>query len=65
MEEASRQLRQQFITAAKKSKTSVTGKFTIKQKKGGLVYAEILLHDNTPAEFADRAVLWNAVEKIE
>lgn len=30
-----------------------------------MVHTEILLPDNAPAEFADRAVLWNAVEKIE
>ena len=34
-------------------------------RKGGVVHAEILLPDNAPAEYADRAVLWNAVEKIE
>lgn len=34
-------------------------------RKGGVVYTEILLPDNAPAEYADRATLWNAVEKIE
>jgi len=34
-------------------------------KKGGIVYKEILLPDNAPEEYSDRAVLWNAVEKIE
>ena len=34
-------------------------------RKGGVVHTEILLPDNAPAEYADRAVLWNAVEKIE
>lgn len=34
-------------------------------KKGGIVHTEILLPDNAPAEYTDRAVLWNAVEKIE
>ena len=34
-------------------------------RKGGVVYTEILLPDHAPAEYADRAVLWNAVEKIE
>jgi len=33
--------------------------------KGGIVHTEILLPDHAPAGFADRAVLWNAVEKIE
>ena len=34
-------------------------------RKGGVVHTEILLPDHDPAEYADRAVLWNAVEKIE
>lgn len=34
-------------------------------KKGGVIYKEILLPANAPAEYADRSVLWNAVEKIE
>jgi len=34
-------------------------------KKGGVVFKELLLPENVPAEYADRAVLWNAVEKIE
>jgi len=34
-------------------------------RKGGVVHTEILLSDNAPAEYSDRAVLWNAVEKIE
>jgi len=34
-------------------------------RKGGIVHTEILLSDNAPAEYSDRAVLWNAVEKIE
>lgn len=34
-------------------------------RKGGVVHTEILRPDNAPAEYADRAVLWNAVEKIE
>lgn len=29
------------------------------------MYTEILLPENAPAEYSDRAVLWNAVEKIE
>ncbi len=33
--------------------------------KGGVVHTEILLPDHAPAEYADRAVLWNEVEKIE
>ena len=34
-------------------------------RKRGIVYKEILLPDHTPSEYADRSVLWNAVEKIE
>ena len=34
-------------------------------RKGGVVYTEILLPDNAPSEYANRAVLWNAVEQIE
>ena len=34
-------------------------------RKGGVVHTEILLPGHAPAAFSDRAVLWNAVEKIE
>ncbi len=34
-------------------------------RKGGIVHTEILLPQNTPNEYSERAVLWNAVEKIE
>lgn len=34
-------------------------------RKGGIVHTEILLPDNGPKEYADRSVLWNAVEKTE
>lgn len=34
-------------------------------RKGGIVHTEILLPDHAPNQYADRAVLWNAVEKIE
>jgi len=34
-------------------------------RKGGVVHTEILLPDHAPAQYADHAVLWNAVEKIE
>ncbi|MDD3921553.1 MAG: MobQ family relaxase, partial [Eubacteriales bacterium] len=33
--------------------------------KGGVVHTEILLPENAPAEYADRSLLWNAVEKTE
>ena len=34
-------------------------------RKGGIVHTEILLSDHAPREYADRSVLWNAVEKVE
>ena len=35
------------------------------ERKGGVVHTEIMLPDHAPAEYTDRAVLWNAVEKVE
>ena len=34
-------------------------------RKGGVVHTEILLPENAPKEYADRSILWNAVERIE
>ena len=34
-------------------------------RKRGVIHKEIMLPANAPPEYADRAVLWNAVEKIE
>jgi len=34
-------------------------------RKQGIVHKEILLPENAPAAYTDRAVLWNAVEKSE
>jgi ATP-dependent exoDNAse (exonuclease V) alpha subunit len=34
-------------------------------RKGGVAHTEILLPENVPDEYHDRAVLWNAVEKTE
>lgn len=34
-------------------------------RKGGDVHTEILLPAHAPAGFTDRAVLWNAVERIK
>jgi hypothetical protein len=34
-------------------------------RKGGVVHTEILLPAHAPAEYSDRAVFWNAVEKVE
>ena len=33
--------------------------------KSGVAHSEIILPDNAPTEYHDRATLWNAVEKIE
>ena len=34
-------------------------------KKSGILHTEILLPEHAPPEYADRVVLWNAVEQIE
>ncbi|MGE5494657.1 MAG: MobQ family relaxase [Burkholderiales bacterium] len=34
-------------------------------RKGGVVHTEILLPEHAPKEYADRSILWNAVEQIE
>ena len=34
-------------------------------RKGHVIYSEILLPEYAPKEFADRSVLWNAVENFE
>lgn len=34
-------------------------------KKGGVAYSEIMLCENAPKEYQDRATLWNAVEQAE
>ncbi len=34
-------------------------------RKGGIAHTEILLPGHAPTEYADRTVLWNAVEKCE
>jgi len=34
-------------------------------RKGGILHTKILLPDHAPAGYSDRAVLWNAAEKIE
>lgn len=43
-------------------RTGLTHDFT---KKWGVKHSEIILCENAPAEYKDRAVLWNAVEKAE
>lgn len=42
-----------------------TGLISDYTKKGGVVFSEIILCDNAPAEYNDRETLWNAVHSIE
>lgn len=42
--------------------TGLTSDYT---RKGGVVFSEISLCENAPAEYADREILWNAVHQIE
>ena len=42
-----------------------TGLVSDYTKKGGVVYSEIALCENAPAEYADRQTLWSAVHQIE
>jgi len=51
--------------AAEKITNQYDGELHDYTKKGGVVHSEIILPDHAPAEYADRAVLWNAVEKVE
>jgi len=51
--------------AGEKITNDYDGKTHDYTKKGGVVHTETLLPDHAPREYADRAVLWNAVEKIE
>ena len=34
-------------------------------RKSGVICSEILLPSHAPSEYADREILWNAVEKVE
>jgi len=34
-------------------------------RKGGVIHTEILLPEHAPSKYKNRAVLWNAVEKVE
>ena len=42
-----------------------TGLISDYTRKGGVVFSEISLCENAPAEYSDRATLWNAVHQIE
>ncbi|WP_050793340.1 MobQ family relaxase [Ruminococcus albus] len=46
-------------------KDKETGLVSDYSRKGGVVFSEISLCQNAPAEYADRATLWNAVHEIE
>ena len=51
--------------AGEKLTDQETGIVSDYTRKGGVVYSEIQLCENAPAEYADRSTLWNAVEAIE
>ena len=51
--------------AGEKIVSEYDGRTSDYTRKGGIAHTEIILPDNAPAEFQDRAILWNAVEKIE
>ena len=51
--------------AGEKITSEYDGRISDYTRKGGIVHTEILLPENAPVEYQDRAVLWNAVEKIE
>ena len=51
--------------AGEKILNEYDGRLSDYTRKKGIVHTEIMLPNNAPAEFADRAVLWNAVERIE
>ena len=56
-------------SAAYRSATKIyceyDGKMKDFSRKGHVIYSEILLPEYAPKEFADRSVLWNAVENFE
>jgi ATP-dependent exoDNAse (exonuclease V) alpha subunit len=49
--------------SGEKIKNEYDGKTHDYSRKKGIVYQEILLPENAPKEFSDRAELWNAIEK--
>ena len=51
--------------AGEKIKNEYDGQTHDYTRKPEIVYKEILLPDHAPREYADRAVLWNAVERVE
>ena len=63
MEEA--QLLVLHIVLHKKLRDKETGLLHDFTKKSEVIYSEIFLCKNAPAEYADRETLWNEVQKIE
>ena len=51
--------------AGEKITSEYDGRISDYTRKGGIVHTEIILPDNAPTEYQNRAALWNAVEKIE
>ena len=51
--------------AGEKIKNEYDGMIHDYTRKGGVVHTEILLSENAPYEYANRSILWNAVEKSE
>ena len=51
--------------AGEKIKNEYDGEIHDYTRKGGVIHTEIILPDHAPREYYDRAILWNAVEKIE
>jgi len=51
--------------AAEKIENEYTGIVEDYSKKNWVEHSEIMLPENAPAEFRNRSVLWNAVEKSE
>ena len=48
-----------------KLKDNETGQVSDYSRKGGIVFSEISLCDNAPAEYSNREILWNSVHSIE
>jgi hypothetical protein len=51
--------------AGEKIKNEYDGQTHDYTRKPEIIHKEILLPDHAPREYADRAVLWNAVERVE
>ena len=51
--------------AGEKILNEYDGRMSDYTRKKGIIHTEIMLPDNAPVEYNDRAVLWNAVERVE